>query len=177
VRAGRETGTAGRPSGRNDDCLLECAERWALSRAFRYWLRKYGFADLEKRTRADLLRIMECLQQVEAWRAGLKDDDRLRFNHPTTICRRWSATKRGATPRRPSSTEQYREVRRLQEENDRLKAQLDRVLASAIDRAKLAKILGRLGSRHDGEVMNAARMAEDLRRQAGLSWEDLLGVT
>jgi hypothetical protein len=146
--------------------------------AFTCWLNKNGFADLEKRTRADLLRIMECLDQVEVWRAGLKEDNRLRVNHPSTTWRTWSASKKGATPRRSSCTAQYKEeVRRLQEENDKLRGRFDRVLASAIDRAKLAKILGMLGSNQDGEVLSAARRAEDMRQQANLRWEDLLGVT
>ena len=114
--------------------------------------------------------------QVEVWRAGLKEDHRLRVNHPSTTWRAWSASKKGATPRRSSRTNQYKEeVRRLQEENDKLRGRFDR--ASAVDRAKLAKILGMLGSSQDGEVLNAVRMAEDMRQQANLTWEDLLGVT
>jgi hypothetical protein len=48
---------------------------------------------------------MGCLAPVESWRAGLKADHQLRYNHPTTIWRRWSASNRGPTRRRSSSTE------------------------------------------------------------------------
>jgi len=68
------------------------------------------------------------------------------------------------------------EIRRLQEENDNLRAQLERVFSGSIDRLKLAKILGMLGSNQDGEVLSAARVAEEMRQRATLAWEDLLGV-
>ena len=111
--------------GRREAMSIACSNRpvgGRYRRAFTCWLCKNGFADLEKRTRADLLRIMECLGQIEVWRAGLKGDDRLRINHPTTVWRRWSASKRGARSRGPSRTEQYKEeIRRLREENDNLR--------------------------------------------------------
>jgi hypothetical protein len=43
-----------------------------------------------------------------------------------------------------------------------------------IDMGRLAAVLGMLGSAHDGEALAAARMAERMRRQAGLAWPDLL---
>jgi hypothetical protein len=46
--------------------------------------------------------------------------------------------------------------------------------APAIDRARLARVLGLLGSQHDGEALAAARMAERLRRTAGLTWADIV---
>ncbi len=35
---------------------------------------------------------------------------------------------------------------------------------------KLSRVLGMMGSDHDGEVLNAARMADRLVRDAGLTW-------
>lgn len=47
-----------------------------------------------------------------------------------------------------------------------------------MDRGKLARILGMLGSQHDGEVVAAARAASRLLTDAGISWADLAtGVT
>jgi hypothetical protein len=43
-----------------------------------------------------------------------------------------------------------------------------------IDAFRLAKLLGLLGSSHDGEVMNAAKMADRLVRAGGLTWEDVI---
>jgi hypothetical protein len=45
---------------------------------------------------------------------------------------------------------------------------------TGLDRDKLAAILGMLGSNHDGEIVAAARQAERLRRDAILTWHDIL---
>jgi hypothetical protein len=48
------------------------------------------------------------------------------------------------------------------------------VTAATLDRARLAKLLGMMGSVHDGEVVAAARQAERLRSDAGLTWRDIV---
>jgi hypothetical protein len=48
-------------------------------------------------------------------------------------------------------------------------------MAGSVDRDRLARILGMLGSAHDGEVVAAARQAERLRQDAGLIWRDIVG--
>lgn len=40
--------------------------------------------------------------------------------------------------------------------------------------AKLVKVLGMLGSAHAGERDNAARMATQILKEAGLTWFDVL---
>jgi hypothetical protein len=47
---------------------------------------------------------------------------------------------------------------------------------AAVDRQRLARVLGMLGSTHDGEVLAAARLAEQLRARAGVTWTELLGA-
>ncbi len=42
--------------------------------------------------------------------------------------------------------------------------------------AKLAKLLGMLGSAHDGEVVNAARKAHELLRNSGATWCEVIGA-
>jgi hypothetical protein len=42
--------------------------------------------------------------------------------------------------------------------------------------AKLVKVLGMLGSAHAGERDNAARMATQILKEAGLTWYDVLDV-
>jgi hypothetical protein len=44
---------------------------------------------------------------------------------------------------------------------------------STLDRDRLGKLLGMLGSDHDGEVVNAARAADRLVRASGLRWPDI----
>ena len=46
--------------------------------------------------------------------------------------------------------------------------------AVALDRDRIARVLGMLGSAHDGEVIAAARQAERLRAAAGLTWADIV---
>lgn len=43
-----------------------------------------------------------------------------------------------------------------------------------VDQKRLAQFLGMLGSDHDGEVVNAAKMAHRMVTQAGLTWEQVL---
>jgi hypothetical protein len=45
----------------------------------------------------------------------------------------------------------------------------------AVARSLLVKILGLLGSTHEGEVLNAARLAEEQRKRIGKTWAELLG--
>jgi hypothetical protein len=47
-------------------------------------------------------------------------------------------------------------------------------MARAIDRTRLKKLLGMLGSAHDGEVLNAARHITTLMTQAGITWDALI---
>lgn len=42
--------------------------------------------------------------------------------------------------------------------------------------ARLIKVLGLLASSHDGEALSAARQAEQIRRQIGRAWEELIVV-
>jgi hypothetical protein len=50
------------------------------------------------------------------------------------------------------------------------------IKATGLDRRRLARVLGMLGSLHDGEVLAAARTAETLRSQSDNTWYELLGA-
>jgi hypothetical protein len=50
------------------------------------------------------------------------------------------------------------------------------VAKAAVDRQRLARVLGMLGSTHDGEVLAAARLAESIRARADISWAKLLAA-
>ena len=45
-----------------------------------------------------------------------------------------------------------------------------------LDRDRLARVLGMLGSGHDGEALAAARLAERLRADAGLTWHQIVAA-
>lgn len=47
---------------------------------------------------------------------------------------------------------------------------------SPSDRSTLAKLLGLIGSDHDGEALSAARKAHALIRAKGATWGDALGL-
>ena len=49
-------------------------------------------------------------------------------------------------------------------------------MIALLDRERLAKLLGMLGSEHDGEVVTAARRADALVRTAGLTWHDVVAA-
>ena len=42
---------------------------------------------------------------------------------------------------------------------------------------RLVRLLGMLGSAHDGEVANAGRMADRLIRESGLTWSQIIAPT
>lgn len=46
-----------------------------------------------------------------------------------------------------------------------------------LNRSRLAKLLGMLGSSHDGEILAAARAAEKYRREAGITWFQILSAS
>jgi hypothetical protein len=46
--------------------------------------------------------------------------------------------------------------------------------APVLDRDRLGKLLGMLGSDHDGEVTAAARKANEMVRNAGMTWTEIL---
>ncbi len=48
--------------------------------------------------------------------------------------------------------------------------------ARRLDRTRLANLLGMLGSAHDGEVVNAGRLADKLLRETGATWHEVLGA-
>jgi hypothetical protein len=53
------------------------------------WLEAHDFAAIDKGTRSRLLECIEHRAEIEAWRATLTTTQRLAFNHPVTILRRW----------------------------------------------------------------------------------------
>jgi hypothetical protein len=44
------------------------------------------------------------------------------------------------------------------------------------DLRRLARVLGMTGSAHDGEALNAARLADKLVRGQGMTWDVVLGL-
>jgi hypothetical protein len=69
------------------------------------------------------------------------------------------------------------ELKRLKSEMRQGSSLRPAIKPKAIDREsrdRLTKLLGMTGSNGDGEVANAARKADDLRRKLGMTWADLI---
>jgi hypothetical protein len=88
-------------------------------------------------------------------------------------------------PETPEETKARRKRTRTSERQERRKTWsgiLDEVFREGprLDRAarsKLAKVLGMLAFAHDAEVLVAARQAERLRRELGVTWKELLATS
>jgi uncharacterized protein YdcH (DUF465 family) len=95
-------------------------------------LKEYEMGDMGETTRAHLLKVMEHLPEVEAWRAKQKDPDDL--NHPSRV---WTAYDRWAKRQEKSDTDSdepkplsklkqtEQELARALEEVNQLKAHID----------------------------------------------------
>lgn len=97
---------------------------------------------------------------------------------------RWTEEKEKARQKKVREEKARRKKARRQE-----KAEQERARRAADEREKaispskpntdletLAKILGMLGSDHEGEKLNAAEGAEKHRRKLGMTWAELLGL-
>jgi hypothetical protein len=158
-------------------------------------LDEHGFAGMESTLRANLLRLMENFSEIEAYRATLTEKQRLRWNNPVYLLRKWDASKNPKPKRSNKSNDdkinaQRVEIERLQRENAKLRKEVKDLMdtaltglfrgkprhANGVDHAKLANILGRLGSDQEGEVLAGARAAEAMLKKNGVTWHDVLGA-
>lgn len=73
------------------------------SRAFNEWLDKNDLDEVHETTRAALLKIDDDWEVVVEWRAKLKEDERLQWNHPVTVWKKFGAHQRreGTRPQQP----------------------------------------------------------------------------
>jgi hypothetical protein len=86
---------------------------------FGNWLVRHKFDDIDKGDRSRLFDIMANLPAIEEWRHGLPQNQRLKFNHPSTVLRRWKAATVVKVPKEPKPTLKD-SVIRLEEDNAQL---------------------------------------------------------
>jgi len=79
--------------------------------------------------------------------------------------------------RREAGRQKREERKRSQERLNEIFDQMFQRKGNDAERATLAKILGMLGSDHQGEREQAAVQAERLRKKLGITWQELLGIT
>jgi hypothetical protein len=96
---------------------------------FSAWLKQYQFTNIEQAARKRLFDCVDHLDEIEIWRQRLSPDERVRYNHPTTVLRKWQASFAVVDPDVPgkaSAVAKLKEsVRVLSEENHRLKQAAD----------------------------------------------------
>jgi len=94
----------------------------AYNEMFSRWLDGNGFGDIDKAARSNLAQCMERRGEIEAWRAALPLAERLRLNHPSSVLRKFLATRRTGRDSKASTPATLKaEIVRLEEENRRLK--------------------------------------------------------
>jgi hypothetical protein len=97
------------------------------SREMEKWLEAHGFGDIDKADRSNLLKCVENLPAIKQWRSTLTKNERFKFNHPTTVWRRWKAKTQVPNPKKPSAWAKEKAANiELQEENYRLKREIER---------------------------------------------------
>jgi hypothetical protein len=109
-------------------CMLDTHSNRPAGRgynaAFSTWLAKRKFGNMDGSDRARLLKCMENIPAIEAWRETLTESERLRLNHPSSVLRKWLA--RTKTPDDPTKEKKTSAFQRLKDENIELREQLRR---------------------------------------------------
>jgi hypothetical protein len=106
---------------------------------------------------------MKHLVEIDAWLAKLPPAEQLKINHPNTVWRRWKAATVVPDPNAPPKVSPYQKlsesVQTLQEENDRMRREIERGggdLWTPEDTPKvIAKIM--LGKLSKSKAENVAR--------------------
>ena len=92
--------------------------------------------DMDKGDRGRLFNCMDNLHLIDEWRARLTLSERLKYNHPATVWRRWSKSVEPATKDDPTAepkpTLRY-SVANLSEENAELRRQLEQAKARIVE--------------------------------------------
>jgi hypothetical protein len=98
--------------------------------AFSAWQKKFGFEGLDRGVRSRLLDVMKHLAEIDAWLAKLPPTEQQKINHPNTVWRRWKAATAVPDPNAPPKVSPYQKlsesVAALQEENDRMRREIER---------------------------------------------------
>ena len=95
---------------------------------FGAWLKKYDFHDIDPGDRARLFDVMDHCTEIEDWREKkLTPTERRKFNHPSTVWRKWKAATVAPDPNRVSAVAKLKETNiELQEKLYRAESELSR---------------------------------------------------
>jgi hypothetical protein len=94
--------------------------------AINAFLKKFGFDGLDSGDRSRLLDVMDSLKEIDGWLQKLPESERLRLNHPSSVWRRWKASKKEKDPNRVSPVQKLKDALvAAVEERDRLKREVE----------------------------------------------------
>jgi hypothetical protein len=99
-------------------------------KAMAHWLFAHSFHVIDKCTRNHLFECLEHRTEIENWRAILTESERFRFNHPTSVLRKWKAATvvpdQNAPPKASAMAKLKESVVRLEEDNHRMRKEIER---------------------------------------------------
>jgi hypothetical protein len=125
--------------------------------------------EFDKSDRFRLFEVMDNLPAIEAWRETLPLTELRRFNHPSTVIRRW---KRATEFREPGEKRETSKWERQQAENARLTEELDAARAEIAKRD--AHIEELKAAREDGAgIMYVKRMNSKPKAVHLRGWTEL----
>ena len=82
------------------------------------WLKETGFDAIDKTVRARLKSCMDNIGRIETWREGLSEDDRISWNHPTTVWGHYRKTLEDVIKAKRTKPTPNETIMALQEELD-----------------------------------------------------------
>jgi hypothetical protein len=115
-------------------------------KAMAEWLVANGFKEIDKGARSRLLECLEHRAEIEEWRRRLTAADRLRYNHPSAVLRKWKASTVAPNPSAPTKVSPY--------------AKLQAELAEALERLHRAE---QEIARGGGDLWGARDIAQAMR--------------
>jgi hypothetical protein len=100
------------------------------NKEFGIWLTANNFHAIDKSTRSRLLDCMEHRAEIEAWRKIITPDERMKYNHPHTVIRRWRlktpTPNQNAAPKLSHTAKLKASIAELEEENFRMRKEIER---------------------------------------------------
>ena len=132
-----------------------------LRDAMGLWLKETGFDAIDKTIRARLKSCMENIDRIEAWREGLSEDDRISWNHPTTVWNHYKKTLEDVVkgPRNPTPNER---IMALQEELDEAQERIAELELGAVEGEDLNDKLAQAVAERDDWRKRAEKAEWDL---------------
>jgi hypothetical protein len=129
---------------------------------------------MDKSLRSNLLDCMTNIVGINAWRETLAENQRMEWNHPTTVLRRWRASvSTAAGQAQPGKVVKGANLQTafniISQENEKLKAEVEKLRAK-VDRAEG----GDLFTSHEPAWQIAQAIANELRAISDSKFDEIV---